>query len=124
MPTATLNKKGRNVQDANIACPKCGNQTRPVTDDDGETLPQCRMCGKRLYKTAAQMGINLPKEGGNPGNQGMTLRIQRSKMPPDSIAYTKSDSGCKEATKFLGSQSHCLTNCPFPAGCVRDRNRE
>lgn len=36
----------------------------------------------------------------------------------DGLNYCYSDSGCEEATKFLGYQSNCL-RCPF-VKCVYD----
>ena len=37
-----------------------------------------------------------------------------TKYETDAISHRKPDSGCAMATEYLGHQSHCLVNCPFP----------
>ena len=111
MPTATLKV---------TYCLKCGARTRPVTDEDGETLLQCQICSRRFYKTAAEMGLKLPKEGEGSGCQGMTFKPQRSNMSPDSPSYANADSGCFTATQYLQRQSHCIA-CPFPSCKIDER---
>ena len=44
-------------------CLKCGSRTQLVTDIDGETLPECLMCGFRGYKTPEQLGIDVTIAG-------------------------------------------------------------
>jgi hypothetical protein len=88
-------------------CPKCGARTEPVRDIDGETLPECRMCGWRGYKTAKQLGID-PEE-----TCEITHKNGPRKCPEDAPGHLSPASGCQRATRTVGHQSSCF-KCPFP----------
>ena len=90
-----------------MTCTKCGDDTEFVTDIDGETLPECRMCGVRQYKTPTQLGIDIESDA-DPAHKHVN-RLSN----PDSNSNIMPDSGCRWATDFLGHQSLCL-ECPFP----------
>ena len=51
---------------------------------------------------------------------GMT--IQQAERETDAKAYSGSDSGCEQATKYLGYPSSCQS-CPFKR-CTLDKRRQ
>ena len=99
-----------------ISCPRCKAKANSITDIDGETLPECIMCGWRGYKTPEEMGIDVTNEG--EFSHQHSIRI----ASPDANGNLMADSGCRWATAFLGKQSRCF-ECPFPTCTLEERNQ-
>ena len=99
-----------------IYCPRCKAKANSITDIDGETLPECIMCGWRGYKTPEEMGIDVTNEG--EFSHQHSIRV----ASPDANGNLMADSGCRWATAFLKRQSRCF-ECPFPE-CTIDKYKQ
>ena len=90
-------------------CPRCiGGR---VFSDELYEEDYCLQCGWRENPPAY-----LPLTG---RGQSKIHIEQPKKGRPEGPTYARYDSGCEQATRFLGNRSMCLT-CEFPACAMEE----
>jgi len=72
---------------------------------------ECKYCPER-FQSFKQLAEHYETEHNPDSEQYRKIR--------ESVSYSGPDSGCKAASDYLGSPSHCLS-CPF-RNCIYDEN--
>ena len=96
-----------------VTCGHCGGEARLTRDEDGELVPHCDTCGWIGYKKPEEYGID-------PNVDLLEKDVEHTSIPADARTNIYPNSGCPAATRKLGHQSNCLTDCPYKADCLVD----